>query len=62
MEQKNGNINIKFNNIDEVVRYSSDHDKTLVIMNDYILDATTFMEHHPGGSVLVKNYKNKSID
>ena len=53
---------MRFNNIQEVVKYSSDNDKTLVIMNDYILDATTFMEHHPGGSVLVKSYKNKSID
>ena len=55
-------INMKFNKIEDVVKYSEENDKTLVIMNDYVLDATTFMEHHPGGSVLIRNYKNKSVD
>lgn len=29
--------------------------------DDYVLDATTFAQHHPGGAGLILNYQNKDV-
>lgn len=33
-----------------------------MILDDYILDVTTFSDHHPGGGILLRNNSSKSIN
>jgi len=60
MEQEG--INIKFKNYEEVTAYSNKYGKTLLVLDDYILDTTSFAEHHPGGAVLLHKNNLKNID
>lgn len=60
MEQQN--INNNFKNYDEVETYAAKNEKTLMILDDYVLDVTSFAEHHPGGGVLLRNSNLKTID
>lgn len=55
-------LNMKFKNMDEVSAYSKANEKTLVVLDDYILDVSTFQCHHPGGGVLLKNKNLQTID
>lgn len=55
-------LNMKFKNMDEVSAYSKASEKTLVVLDDYILDVSTFQCHHPGGGVLLKNKNLQTID
>ena len=32
-----------------------------MVYNDYVLDATTFAHHHPGGAGLILNYQTKDV-
>jgi cytochrome b involved in lipid metabolism len=32
-----------------------------VVFDSYVLDATTFSKHHPGGAGLILNYQSKDI-
>jgi cytochrome b involved in lipid metabolism len=34
----------------------------LLVLDDYILDVSTFASHHPGGGVLLRNLNLKSVD
>lgn len=52
---------ISFKNEEEVIDYATEHNKVLVVFDDYILDATTFSKHHPGGAGLILNNKSKDI-
>lgn len=56
------NISIKFENYEQVQLYAEKTSKTLLILDDYILDATTFSSHHPGGAALLKTNNIKCID
>lgn len=62
VEQMSEEINIKFKNCEEVAAYSEKNEKTLVILDDYVLDVSSFQCHHPGGAVLLKNKNLKSVD
>jgi cytochrome b involved in lipid metabolism len=44
-----------------VKQYAEKQDSVLVVYNDYVLDVTTFAQHHPGGAVLLKNNNGKNI-
>ena len=53
--------NLKFKNIKEVEDYAAQSNRVLVLYDDYVLDATTFAQHHPGGAGLILNYSSKDI-
>jgi cytochrome b involved in lipid metabolism len=52
---------IQFKNQEEIADYAAKHNKVLLVYNDYILDATTFAAHHPGGAGLILNYQSKDV-
>ena len=37
-----------FKNVDEIVEFSKETDKILVIKDGFVLDVTTFAKYHPG--------------
>ena len=41
--------------------YAKENKKTLLICDNEVLDATTFLDHHPGGPGLVGGYAGKDI-
>jgi len=47
--------NMKFKTLEEVKSYASKTEKTLLILDDYVLDVSTFQCHHPGGGYLLEN-------
>jgi hypothetical protein len=53
---------LKFKNLEEVRAYSEEMEKTLVILDDYVLDVSTFQCHHPGGAVLLRNKNLQAVD
>lgn len=53
--------NVQFKTNQDIYDYAVKNNKVLVIYNDYVLDVTTFAQHHPGGAGLILNYKNKDI-
>ncbi len=53
--------NIQFKNQAEIEEYAKKNQKVLVVFDNYVLDATTFAAHHPGGSGLILNYRSKDI-
>lgn len=50
-----------FDSLEQVKSYANDHNRILVVFDDYVLDATTFAKHHPGGAGLIMNYQSKNI-
>lgn len=52
---------IKFKNVEEMKEYASKNNAILMIFDGYVLDATSFAAHHPGGAGLVLNYQTKDI-
>lgn len=42
-------------------RYAQDNSKLLVVYDTYVLDVTSFVEHHPGGASLISNLSSKDI-
>ena len=54
-------INIKFENYEEVKSYADSTKKTLLILEDYVLDVTSFAVHHPGGAMLLRNNQLKEV-
>lgn len=52
---------LKFTNLQEIESYAAKTNRVLVVLDDYVLDATTFVNHHPGGSGLILNYRSKDI-
>ena len=55
-------VNQQFKNLEEVEKYSKEKEKTLLILDDYVLDVSTFQCHHPGGAVLLRNKNLKKVD
>lgn len=53
---------LHFSTLEEVQAYAQQHEKTLLILDDYILDATSFASHHPGGAALLYNKNVARID
>ena len=53
--------NIQFKSQEELQNYAEENNKVLVVFDTYVLDATTFATHHPGGAGLILNYKSKDI-
>jgi cytochrome b involved in lipid metabolism len=45
-----------------VEAYSQKTEKTLLVLDDYILDVTSFSSHHPGGGVMLRNNNLKNVD
>jgi cytochrome b involved in lipid metabolism len=43
----------KFSDRQEMEDYASANAKTLVTLGDYVVDATSFAKHHPGGHNIV---------
>lgn len=41
--------------------YANKNNSVLVVYDDYVLDVTSFANHHPGGSGLILHYKNTDI-
>jgi len=39
----------RFSDRQEMEDYASANAKTLVTLGDYVIDATSFAKHHPGG-------------
>lgn len=33
----------------------------MLVYDDYVLDATSFASHHPGGPGLIKNFQTKDV-
>lgn len=62
VSEKMDNINIKFENQQQVADYADKNGRVLVVLDEYVLDATSFAEHHPGGGSLIHNYRSKKID
>lgn len=54
-------INIKFENQQQVSDYAAKNNKVLVVFNDRVLDATSFAQHHPGGAGLIRNCQTQQI-
>lgn len=52
---------IKFKSQKEIEEYAEKNNKVLVVFDSYVLDATSFAKHHPGGSGLILNYRSKDI-
>ena len=38
------------------------NDKTMVILDDYVLDISSFQTHHPGGGALLRQKHLQTID
>ena len=53
--------NLTFKNLSEIEEYAAKSNRVLVVFEDYVLDATTFAQHHPGGAGLILNYRSKDI-
>lgn len=53
--------NLTFKNFNEIEEYAAKTNRVLVVFDDYVLDATTFAQHHPGGAGLILNYRSKDI-
>lgn len=53
--------NLTFKNFSEIEEYAAKTNRVLVVFDDYVLDATTFAQHHPGGAGLILNYRSKDI-
>lgn len=53
--------NLTFKNMGEIEEYAAKSNRVLVVFEDYVLDATTFAQHHPGGAGLILNYRSKDI-
>ena len=53
--------NLKFKNLTEVEEYAGKNNRVLVVFDNYVLDATSFAKHHPGGAGLILNYSSKDI-
>lgn len=51
----------QFKNNQEIQDYAAENNKILLVYDDYVLDATTFAHHHPGGAGLILNYQSKDI-
>ncbi len=51
----------QFKNQKEIEDYAAENNKILLVYDDYVLDATTFAHHHPGGAGLILNYQSKDI-
>lgn len=45
-----------------MINYSEKTGKTLVSLGDYVLDASTFSKHHPGGKATLEAFANQPID
>lgn len=45
-----------------MIKYSEKTGKTLVSLGDYVLDASTFSKHHPGGKATLEAFANQPID
>lgn len=41
--------------------YADKNNAVLLVFDGYVLDATTFAKHHPGGTGLILNYSSKDI-
>ena len=41
--------------------YAQNKDRDLLILEDCVLDVTTFAQHHPGGGALLRNRKGQDI-
>jgi cytochrome b involved in lipid metabolism len=46
-------LNIHFTDLDQVTSYANTNNRTLLILDDQVLDVTTFAPHHPGGKALL---------
>ena len=51
----------QFHSMEEVRDYAGENNKVLVVFDSYVLDATSFAKHHPGGAGLILNYQAKDI-
>lgn len=51
----------KFHSLAEVRDYAEANDRDLLLLDDTVLDVTTFAEHHPGGGVLLRNQREKDV-
>lgn len=60
-KQKPDALNLKFKSEQEVQEYAAKENRLLLIYDDYVLDATSFAQHHPGGAGLIFNYRSKDI-
>ena len=52
---------IKFNSLQEVRDYAKRSDRDLLLLDDTLLDVTTFAPHHPGGSLLLRSRRGQDI-
>jgi cytochrome b involved in lipid metabolism len=52
---------IKFESLSQVEEYALKNKKILLVYDDYVLDATSFACHHPGGPGLIKNFQTKNV-
>ena len=50
-----------FKNHKEIQDFAAQNNKVLLVYDDYVLDATTFAQHHPGGAGLILNYQSKDV-
>lgn len=51
----------KFASLQELQSYAKSSDRDLLLLEDRVLDVTTFAPHHPGGAVLLRNHKGQEI-
>jgi cytochrome b involved in lipid metabolism len=52
---------IKFKSEEEMKQYAEKNNALLVVFDGYVLDATSFAKHHPGGMGLILNYSRKDV-
>lgn len=57
----NKDINLAFESVEQVRSYAEREEKVLLILDDYVLDVTSFNSHHPGGGVLLRNKQLQDI-
>jgi cytochrome b involved in lipid metabolism len=53
MNISTSNSSRRFSDRQEMEDYASANAKTLVTLGDYVVDATSFAKHHPGGHNII---------
>ena len=51
----------KFSNLEELNHLAQKENKTLLILDGYVIDPTTFAAHHPGGKGLILKHQGLDI-
>lgn len=51
----------KFTSMQELRDFAKNSERDLLVLEDRVIDVTTFAPHHPGGAVLLRNFKGEDV-